>query len=405
MSQNAPSDTTVDTRILDRQDRPEEFRKALQAWLGEVVPPDTMQRMVDADEDDGVEIQRQWMAQRNRVGLGTPHWPREYGGADLSLACQIILAEEFARYGAPVVPTFMISHNHLPGTLLSWGTEEQKRRYLSGIPRGDIWCQGFSEPGAGSDLAALRTRAVRKGDRYVINGQKIWSSMAMYADHCILLARTDPDAPKHAGISFFLLDMQTPGVEVRPIRQINGRREFSEIFLTDVEIPAENLVGPENGGWKVAQSTLASERGVIAFEYIERARYVVERYYEHAIRTGAAWLQDDQLRREFIDQIVELQANRRLLRRLLAESGYAHEANDMLPSYIKLQGSNFRQRFSSLLTRLDGLQGQAFRMGYEGVYFPAMFTFVTSYSWTIAGGSNEIIRNLISERGLGMPRA
>ena len=396
--------TGPDTSILDRQDRPEDFRKALQAWLETVVPPDTMQRMVDADEDAGVAMQRAWMAERNKVGLGTPHWPKEYGGADLSLACQIILAEEFARYGAPVVPTFMISHNHLPGTLLAWGTEEQKRTYLPGIPRGDIWCQGFSEPGAGSDLAALRTRAERKGDRYLVNGQKIWSSMAMYADHCILLARTDFDAPKHAGISFFLLDMKTPGVEVRPIRQINGRREFSEIFLTDVEIPAENLVGPENGGWKVAQSTLASERGVIAFEYIERARYVVERYYENAVRTDAAWLKDDQLRREFIDQIVELQANRRLLRRLLAESGYAHEANDMLPSYIKLQGSNFRQRFSSLLTRLDGLEGQAFRMGYEGVYFPAMFTFVTSYSWTIAGGSNEIMRNLIAERGLGMPR-
>jgi len=399
------SNSAIDTRILDKQDRPDEFRKALRTWLAEVVPPDTMQRMVEADEDEGVEMQRQWMAERNRVGLGTPHWPKEYGGADLSLACQIILAEEFARYGAPVVPTFMISHNHLPGTLLTWGTEEQKRRYLPGIPRGDIWCQGFSEPGAGSDLAALRTRAERKGDRYIVNGQKIWSSMAMYADYCILLARTDFDAPKHAGISFFLLDMKRPGIEVRPIRQINGRREFSEIFLTDVEIPAEDLVGPENSGWRVAQSTLASERGVIAFEYIERARYVVEMYYQRAIEDNAPWLSDDQLRREFVDQVVELQANRRLLRRLLAESGYSHQANDMLPSYIKLQGSNFRQRFSSLLTRLDGLEGHEFRMGYEGVYFPAMFTFVTSYSWTIAGGSNEIIRNLISERGLGMPRA
>jgi len=399
------SSGAIDTRILDCRDDHEQFRKALQAWLAEAVPPDTMQRMIDADEDEGVAIQRDWMAQRNRVGLGTPHWPIEYGGADLSLMCQIILAEEFARAEAPVVPTFMISHNHLPGTLLSWGTDEQKRRYLPGIPEGDIWCQGFSEPGAGSDLAALRTRADRKGDRYVVNGQKVWSSMAMYADYCILLARTDFDASKHAGISFFLLDMKTPGVEVRPIRQINGRREFSEIFLTDVEIPAENLVGPENGGWKVAQSTLASERGVIAFEYIERARYVVERFYEDAVRNDAAWLRDDQLRREFIDQVIELQANRRMLRRLLRESGYEHQANDMLPSYIKLQGATFRQRFSSLLTRLAGLEGQEFRMGYEGVYTPAMFTFVTSFSWTIAGGSSEIMRNIISERALGMPRA
>jgi len=394
----------VDMRILGQQGNPEAFRAAVRSWLAEVVPPDAMSRMIDADEDEGVVIQRDWMAERGRVGLGTPHWPKEYGGADLSLECQIVLAEEFARFDAPVVPVFMISHNHLPGTLLSWGSDEQKKRYLPGIPRGDIWCQGFSEPGAGSDLASLRTRADRRGDSYIVNGQKIWSSMAMYADYCILLARTDFDAPKHAGISFFLLDMKTPGVEVRPIRQINGRREFSEIFLTDVEIPAENLVGPENGGWKVAQSTLASERGVIAFEYIERARYVVERFYENAVKSDAAWLRDDQLRREFIDQVMELQANRRMLRRLLSESGYAHQAADMLPSFIKLQGATFRQRFSSLLTRLAGLEGQEFRMGYEGVYYPAMFTFVTSFSWTIAGGSSEIMRNIISERGLGMPR-
>src|SRR5262249_24321471 len=161
-------------------------------------------------------------------------------------------------------------------------------------------------------------------DRYIINGHKIWSSMAMYAGYCILLARTDPDAPKHAGISFFLMDMKSPGVEVRPIRQVNGRSEFAELFLTDVEIPAENLVGPETKGWTVSQSTLASERGVIAFEYIERARYVVERVYQDALRNDAAWLKDDQLRREFLDQIVELQANRRLLRRLLRSSGYEH---------------------------------------------------------------------------------
>jgi alkylation response protein AidB-like acyl-CoA dehydrogenase len=394
----------VDMRILSKQDDIGAFRAALRDWLFEVTPVFNMQRMTAASEEEGVEIQRAWMAEREKVGLGQPHWPKEFGGADLSLAHQIVLADEFARFGTPVVPAFMISHNHLPGTLLSWGTEEQKRRYLPGIPAGDIWCQGFSEPGAGSDLASLRCRAVRDGDHYVINGQKIWSSMAKWARYCILLARTDPDAPKHKGISFLLMDMQSPGIEVRPIKQISGRAEFGEMFLTDVEIPVENLVGPENGGWQVAQSTLASERGVIAFEYIERARYVVENYYADAVKNDAAWLRDDQLRREFVDQLVELQANRRMLRRLLRESGYAHQANDMLPSYIKLQGTIFRQAFSALLARLDGLEGQRFRMGHEGVYYPAMFTFVNSFSWTIAGGSNEIIRNIVAERGLGMPK-
>jgi alkylation response protein AidB-like acyl-CoA dehydrogenase len=385
---NSPA---TDMRILSRQDDLGAFRNAVCEWLAEVVPADAIQQMIDADEDEGVRIQRDWMAERHKVGLGTPHWPKEYGGADLSLPHQVILAEEFARVGAP-------------GTLLSWGTDEQKSRYLPGIPAGDIWCQGFSEPGAGSDLASLRTRAERRGDKYIVNGQKIWSSMAMYAKYCILLARTDPDASKHAGISFFLMDMSTPGVEVRPIHQINGRSEFAEIFLTDVEIPAENLVGPENAGWKVCQSTLASERGVISFEYIERARYAVEHYFKQSLERDADWLKDDQLRREFIDQLVELQANRRLLRRLLGTNAYESAADSMLPSYIKLHGSIFRQKYSSLLTRLDGLDGQRFRMGFEEVYLPAMFTYVSSFSWTIAGGSNEIMRNLIAERGLGMPR-
>ena len=394
----------IDVRILGKRDDLVAFRDAVREWLAEVVPADAIQEMIDATEEEGVEVQRRWMAERHKVGLGTPHWPKEYGGADLSLEHQIILAEEFARSGAPVIPAFMISLNHLPGTLLAWGTEEQKRRHLPGIPAGDIWCQGFSEPGAGSDLASLRTRAERQGDHYVVNGQKIWSSMAMYAKWCILLTRTDPDAPKHKGISFFLLDMRSPGVEVRPIRQINGRSEFAETFLTDVKIPAENLVGPENRGWEVAQATLSSERGVIAFEYIERARYAVEEFHRDAVRKEAAWLKDDQLRREFIDQIVELQANRLLIRRLLRDRGYEVKAGDMLPSYIKLHGSVFRQRMSSLLTKIAGLEGQQFRTGFEEVYYPAMYTFLSSYSWTIAGGSNEIMRNVIAERGLGMPR-
>ena len=401
---NTTLPTETDMRILSKQDDLGAFRKAVQEWLAETVPSDAIQQMIDADEEEGVRIQRDWMAERHKVGLGTPHWPKEYGGADLSLPHQIILAEEFARTGAPVIPAFMISLNHLPGTLLSWGTEEQKSRYLPGIPAGDIWCQGFSEPSAGSDLASLRTRAERKGDKYIINGQKIWSSMAMYAKYCILLARTDPDASKHAGISFFLMDMNAPGVEVRPIEQINGRSEFAELFLTDVEIPVENLVGPENGGWKVAQSTLASERGVISFEYIERARYAVEDFFKQSLENDADWLKDDQLRREFMDQLVELQANRRLLRQLLSTDAYESAAGTMLPSYIKLHGAIFRQKYSSLLTRLDGLDGQRFKMGFEEVYLPAMFTYVSSFSWTIAGGSNEIMRNLIAERGLGMPR-
>jgi alkylation response protein AidB-like acyl-CoA dehydrogenase len=393
----------VDMRILSKQGDVNAFRKAVREWLEEVVPPDAMQRMIDATEEEGIVLQREWMAERHKVGLGTPHWPKEYGGADLSLENQVIVSEEFARAGAPVAPVFQISLNHLPGTLLAWGTEEQKRKYLPGIPAGDIWCQGFSEPGAGSDLASLRTRAEKRGDHYVVNGQKIWSSMARHAQHCILLARTSSDGPKQAGISFFLMDMKTPGIELRPIRQVNARSEFNETFLTDVVIPAENLVGPENEGWKVAQATLASERGVIAFEYAERARYAMEKFYTAAVRDGADWLKDRQLHREFNDLILELQAHRRLLRNLLRAGAHGGAVN-MLPSYIKLHGAGFRQRMSSLQTKLDGLEGQRFRTGFEDIYYPAMFTYLTSFSWTIAGGSSEIMRNMISERDLGMPR-
>jgi alkylation response protein AidB-like acyl-CoA dehydrogenase len=391
----------VDTRILDKKDDLVAFRAAIRAWIAETLPDGTIEKMTES-EDKSVEIQIWWMNERAKVGMAIPHWPKEYGGADLSLAHQVILADEIARANAPPTPAQSIAHNHLPGTLLSWGTEEQKRRWLTGIANGDIWCQGFSEPGAGSDLAALRTRAEKKGDHYVVNGQKIWSSEAMYASMCILLARTDPSAPKHAGISFFLLDMKAPGVEVRPISQVNGRQEFAEIFLTDVKIPAENLVGPENQGWKVAQSTLAAERGVMPFEFAERGRYAMEKYLNKSIRDNAAWLQDEQLRREFYNWMAELHMHRRMIRTLLRSP---HGADlGILPSIIKMHGAQFRQGMSSLITKMAGLEGQRFEIGFEDFYHPEMFTFISSFSWTIAAGSNEIMRNMIAERGLGMPR-
>jgi alkylation response protein AidB-like acyl-CoA dehydrogenase len=399
MIQNLASDM----RILAKRDDLDAFRAEVRAWLAEIVPADMTEQLIRCGDAESFEIQRWWMAERHKVGLGTPHWPKEYGGADLSLAHQIVLAEELARAKAPVNSAFMISLNHLPGTLMSWGTEEQKRQHLPGIPAGDIWCQGFSEPGAGSDLAALRTRAEKKGDHYIVNGQKIWSSYAMYAQKCILLARTDPDAPKHAGISFFLMDIKTPGVEVRPIRQVNGGAEFAEIFLTNVKIPAENLVGPEHQGWMVAQATLASERGVIAFEYAERARYALEEIYGAAVRNNASWLGDGELRRAFMDLMADLQVYRRMLRRLLKIS-HDEQGASMLPVFVKLHGSKFRQGVASLLTKIAGLEGQVCVTGFETVFHPPMYSYVSSFAWTIAGGANEIMRNILAERGLGMPR-
>ena len=390
--------------ILDAQDDLPAFRQALRDWLAEVVPPDWKARMVKASNEEFVAFQRWWMAERNKVGLGVPHWPKEYGGAGLSLRHLIVIAEEMARADAPQARIFTISLIHMPGTLLPHGTEEQKRRYLSGVAKGELWCQGFSEPNSGSDLASLRTRAVRDGDHYVINGQKIWSSGSMYADWCLLLTRTDPTAQKHRGITYFIMDMHAPGVEVRPIRQANGRAEFAELFLTNVRIPAENMIGAENNGWRVAQATLGSERGVIAFEGAERQRYEVEAFYRRALESNATWLRDDQLRREFMGYLAEMQAGRRLLRRVLQEHESPNASASVLPSIVKLSVTVVRQQLCSFMVRIAGVDGQEFAMLAEEPFGSPMFEFMSSFSGTIAGGTNEIQRNIVAERGLGMPR-
>jgi alkylation response protein AidB-like acyl-CoA dehydrogenase len=389
--------------ILGKSGDLDAFRTAVRHWLTETVPTGWAEKYA-ADEHAFVELQRWWMGQRRRVGLATAHWPVEAGGAGLSLVHQIIIADEFARAKAPLSTLYSISLNHVPGTLLNWGSDEQRKHLRDIASDGTVWCQGFSEPGAGSDLAALRTRAERRGDRYVVNGQKIWSSESIWADWCILLARTGPEVPKHAGISFFLMNMKSPGVEVRPIRQINHRSEFAEIFLNDVEIPVENLVGGEGNGWKVCQSTLSSERGVLAFEFIERARYAFEQLHADAVRADAPWLHDQQLRREFVSVVLDLQVNRRLIRQLLREAHEQRSGPNMLASYIKLHGTTLRQKASSLFTRIAGLEGQRANLGFEDFYFPEMFTYLSSFSWTIAAGSNEIMRNMIAERDLGLPK-
>jgi len=390
--------------IIDlRHDLPA-FRQAIRAWLADTVPANWTDRIASEDEDDYVAFQQWWMAERNKEGLAVPHWPSEYGGADLSLTGQIILADEIARARAPGLNLFIISLNHIPGTLIPFGTEAQKAKYLPAIPRGAVWCQGFSEPGAGSDLASLRCRAERDGDHYVVNGQKIWSSLSRFAQHCILLVRTDFDAAKHAGISYLLMDMNMPGLEVRPIRQINGHSEFAELFLTDVRIPVENLVGVENEGWKVTQATLSSERGVLWFDWAERRRVDVETFYQESLGRGAAWLDDDELRREFMILLAEMQAGRRQIRQLLRENESDHHAPTMTAAFVKLHDTVLRQRIGDLMLRIDGLDGQRHVLVGEGGRPNGMFDFLSSYGATISGGTNEIMRNIIAERGLGLPK-
>lgn len=390
--------------ILDTQHDLAAFRQAIRDWLAQVVPSDWKARMARASNEEYIAFQRWFMGERAKVGLAIPHWPREYGGGGLSLAHLVIIADEMARADAPLTRMFTISLIHMPGTLLPHGTEAQKRRYLPGVAKGEVWCQGFSEPNSGSDLASLRCRAVRDGDEFVINGQKIWSSYSMYGDHCLLLTRTDPNAQKHRGITYFIMDMRSPGVEVRPIRQANGRSEFGEIFLSNVRIPVENMIGAENNGWRVAQATLASERGVISFEGGERQRHEIEAFYRKSLKTGAAWLADAQLHREFVSFLAEMQASRRLLRRVLEEAERPEASASVLPSIVKLSSTVLRQRICSFMTRIAGVDGQAQAQLSEEPFGSPMFDFLSAFSGTIAGGTNEIQRNIVAERGLGMPR-
>jgi len=252
----------------------DEFRAGVREWCRTHVPADWRRAQTGAGEAEFVEFQRTWFAELRQAGFAVPHWPKEWGGG-MSAADQVVLYSELAAHDAPRLVLAFVAIHHAAATLLAAGSPEQRRRHLPAILDGEIWVQGFSEPEAGSDLASLRTTAHKVtgeagGDAYVVNGQKLWASGATHADWCLLLARTDPLAPKRRGISYFLLDMRTSGVEVRPIRQATGESHFSEIFLSDVVIPADQIVGGENSGWQVAQATLGAERGMTMLELAER---------------------------------------------------------------------------------------------------------------------------------------
>ncbi|TAL00022.1 MAG: acyl-CoA dehydrogenase [Rhodospirillaceae bacterium] len=392
---------------LDKRGDLDAFRAELRAWLSATVPVDWPQKMEGADTASYVAFQRWWIGEMRKVDLATPHWPREWGGEDISLSQQIVVSEEMARANAPDPDLFTISLYHLPATLFGHGTTEQRERYLRGAKEGrDIWCQGFSEPNAGSDLASLRTRAERKGSAYVVNGQKIWSSFGMFADYCLLLARTNPNAQKkQAGISYFILDMKSPGVTVRAIRQITGEAEFSEIFFDDVEIPAENLIGQENEGWTIAQSTLSAERGLIVFNQAEK----LARAFDRDFQLGkGSWAHDHQFRREFGLLHARMRALRILIRRMLTEIERNPEMGGaVITTFIKLHWATLLQDYTAFLLRAEGAGTLALRpsvLGGGSNTGLRVNDFLRSYAWTISGGTNEIMRNIIAERVLGMPR-
>lgn len=245
------------------------FRTHVRQWCAEHVPTDWRTSQTGAADSEFVAFQKWWFAELHRAGFAVPHWPAAWGGG-MPVDQQIVLYQELAAHDAPRLVLAFVGIHHAASTLLMAGTDAQRQRHLPAILDGEIWVQGFSEPEAGSDLASLRTSARREGDAFVVNGQKLWASGGAHADWCLLLARTDPDAPKRKGISYFLMDMTTPGVDVRPIRNAMGDSHFCEVFLNDVIVPAQNLVGAENAGWAVAQATLGAERGMTMLELAER---------------------------------------------------------------------------------------------------------------------------------------
>jgi alkylation response protein AidB-like acyl-CoA dehydrogenase len=396
--------------MLEELQRLEPFRDEVRDWLVQNLPADWRDRMSGADEHDHVEFQKWWFRKMMEPGYAAPHWPREWGGSGLTFAEQIVLYEEIARAGAPRLILYFVALHHVPGTLLRWGTEEQRKRHLPAILAGDeIWCQGFSEPGAGSDLASLRARAERRGDHFIVNGQETWSSNAHLARYCLLLARTDPTASKTKGISYFILDLETPGVTLRPIKQITGASHFNEIFLDDVVIPAENLVGPENGGWQVAQSTLSSERGLSVLELAERMREGFKLLLVDARRTGndgTVPYEDDEIRRRLVQVHIRIDALRLLVNDQLS-AVLRGDAVGVEPSIIKLYYSDLLREFTELGVEIGGIDAQYLQdvlMGGANETGYWMQDYLYSWAWTISGGSSEIQRNIIAERGLKLPR-
>lgn len=329
-----------------------------------------------------------------------PHWPREYGGGGLTVMEQFILNEEIAGAGAPTVGGSGLAM--LGPTLIVHGSDEQRARYLPPILAGEVtWAQGYSEPGAGSDLAALQTRAVRDGDDYIINGQKIWTSGAHTADALFLLARTDPEAPKHRGISFLLIeDIHAPGITVRPLVDMGGRHYFNEVFFDDVRIPAHNIVGEENRGWYVGMTLLDFERSNIAGAVAAR------RSLQRLIRTiqGDAELRgrlrNSPLRAEIAERYIETEVMYQFSMRVISI-----QASGQLPNYeastSKLFNSELVQRLSLTATRALGLAANIDNGSVAGSFGDS---YIATVPATIRGGTSEVQRNVIATRGLGLPR-
>jgi alkylation response protein AidB-like acyl-CoA dehydrogenase len=349
-----------------------------------------------------------WRERLAECGWIAPAWPKEYGGAGLDIMRQFIMNEEFAEAGAPQLGGMGVS---MAGpTIIVHGTEEQKQEHLPRILKGETWwCQGFSEPGSGSDLASLQTRAVRDGDDFVINGSKLWTSGAQRANWMFMLARTDTEAPKHRGITFFLMDFTSPGITVQPLVQMSGQAGFNQVFFDNVRVPARNVVGEINRGWYVGTTTLDFERSGIgsAVGIRHTVDALIKWNRESAGSPQSTVGRNPMARYELVDRYIEVNVARMLAYRVIHMQNVGQIPN-MEASMAKLFMTELSQRVARTAIRTTGLYGQVWDRESEWAPVPGASparAYVNSVGQTIAGGTSEIQRNIIAQRGLGMPRA
>jgi alkylation response protein AidB-like acyl-CoA dehydrogenase len=383
---------------MELRDTPEEaaFRSEVREFIAQNLPESSKQRSARRFED----ADREWSQKLGAAGYAGLTWPKEYGGAGAPYSHQAIFLEELARAEAP-------SHLGVIGlgmagpTIMAWGTNEQKERYLSKILSAEeIWCQGFSEPDAGSDLAASRTRIEDKGDHFLLNGQKVWSSFAHIADFCIIVGLGDPDAPRYKNLTYVIVDMHAPGVEVRPLVQITGHPEFNEIFFTDAKVPKENILGKVGEGWQVAMTTLLHERGTLGFALAATLDVAVRKLIALAKERNVT---DPILRDRIAREWIELQAlkytNYRSLTALTKTGIPGPEG-----SASKLVWSESNQRLTKLALEILGSHAQLTDGGgYADGYW--QYQQLRSRGNTIEAGTSEILRNIVAERVLGLPRS
>jgi alkylation response protein AidB-like acyl-CoA dehydrogenase len=381
----------------------EAFRDELRAWLEANHPG-------EAPEDDdsrAFQFRRAWQGKLHEAGWAGISWPKEYGGRGASLIEQAIFSEEMVRANAPS-PANILGLAMGGPVVITHGTEDQKQRFLEPILSAEeIWCQGFSEPEAGSDLASLKTRAVHKNGEWLVTGQKVWTTFAHLAKWCMLVARTDPDAPKHQGLTYFIMDMDQPGVEVKPLVQITGESEFNEIFMDEARIPEENVVGDVGSGWTVAITTLMNERTGIAFASQALLQMQLRKLIELAKRTrsNGGTAAEDPITRQ---RIAQLYVESEVLR-LTAYRGLTKIMKSGIPgpegSLGKWHWGEVNQALTELAMEIEGPYSQLAR-GSEYAIDDAdwQYAFLRARANSIEGGTTEILKNIVAERVLGLPK-